>query len=69
MKTSKSKILQICSNGSIKFIFKNFKDSPNNFIFLEKDLKNFHFNIKTSKILTNNEIFFNYKNKFNTKTT
>jgi len=43
----KRKILQVFSNGSLNFCFNSFfspKDSQ--FIFYEKDFKNFHFYVK-----------------------
>jgi len=64
MKLNKLKIIQVFSNGSIIFIYKSYKDSTTNYIFLDKDLKNFNFNLKKHKNLVKNESFFNYKNKF-----
>jgi len=64
MKLNKLKIIQVFSNGSINFIYKSYKDSTTNYIFLDKDLKNFNFNLKKHKNLVKNESFFNYKNKF-----
>jgi hypothetical protein len=68
MKIKKFKVIQIFSNGSIHFTFKSFKDSTNSHIFLEKDLKNFHYNVKIPKIIINNENFLNYKNKYTKNT-
>ena len=64
MEIHKLKIIQVFSNGSTNFTYKSFKDSVNNYTFLEKDLKNFHYNVKKNKTLINNENFSNYKNKY-----
>jgi hypothetical protein len=64
MQSQNFKITQVFSNGSINFIYKSYKDSTTNCIFLDKDLKNFHFNLKKHKTLINNGSFLNYKNKF-----
>jgi hypothetical protein len=66
MKIKNYKIIQVFSNGSVNFTYKIFKNFSNNYTFLEKDLKNFSYNLKKNKILTNTENFLNYKNKYTT---
>ena len=64
MEVHKLKIIQIFSDGSLNFTYKNTKDSLNNYIFLEKDLKNSPYTVKKNKTLNNNEYFSSYKNKY-----
>lgn len=50
MEVHKLKIIQIFSDGSLNFTYKNTKDSLNNYIFLEKDLKNSPYTVKKIKL-------------------
>lgn len=64
MEMHKLKIIQVFSNGSLSFAYTNTKDSLKNCVFLEKDLKNFHYNVKKNKTITNKENFSRYKDQF-----
>lgn len=61
---NKVKFLHILTNGSIFFTYKNYNYVSINYNFLEKDVKNFHYNLKLNEILTKNASLSNYKNKF-----
>lgn len=61
----KFKTIKVFSNGSINFTYKIVKNSSNNYLFSEKDLKNSFYNKKKhNTILINKENFLNYKNKY-----
>jgi len=63
MKIIKTKQIQILSDGSLFFGFKCLV-KPNQFIFHEKDNKNFFMNKKNTMDRTKTEDFSNYKKKY-----
>lgn len=63
MKVIKTKQIQILSDGSLFFGFK-YLVKPNQFIFHEKDNKNFFMNKKNTMDRTKTEDFSNYKKKY-----
>ena len=64
MKLIEIKTIQIVSNGCLYFFSTNFTHNKQ-FIFHQKDQKNFHLNKKKiNKNEIGSEDFFGYKNKF-----
>ena len=64
MNIHKLKIIQVMSNGSINFCYKTCNNSKI-FEIVEKDLKNFHFNMKmTGDIKNTQKKTSEYKKKY-----
>jgi hypothetical protein len=61
--THKLKKINVFSNGSVFFSYTKY-NSTKILHFLEKDNKNFSFNIKNVNLKSNPETFSNYKNKY-----
>ena len=61
--THKLKNINVLSNGSVFFSYTT-SNSIKILHFLEKDNKNFSFNIKNTNVQSTTETFSNYKNKY-----
>jgi hypothetical protein len=61
--THKLKNINVSSNGSVFFSYTT-SNSMKILNFLEKDNKNYSFNIKNSNVQSTSETFSNYKNRY-----
>ena len=61
--THKLKNINVLSNGSVFFSYTT-SNSIKILHFLEKDNKNYSFNIKNTNVQSTTETFSNYKNKY-----
>ena len=61
--THKLKNINVLSNGSVFFSYTT-SNSTKILHFLEKDNKNYSFNIKNTNVQSTSETFSNYKNRY-----
>lgn len=61
--THKLKNINVLSNGSVFFSYTT-SNSVKILHFLEKDNKNYSFNIKNTNVQSTSETFSNYKNRY-----